>query len=197
MGHPDYAIEEGTVVCDGESLLPLPAELRSMRGLFLAFQSPVELPGVSIAQMLRAAKQLRLPKGETLDVLAFQDELFAALDRLAMERCWANRGVHEGCSGGEKKRCELLQILMLKPRYLLLDEMDSGLDREALQLVAHVLGELRMEGTGILLVTHQRPLLDLLAPNKILMLRGGRLVLSGGVEVLDAWEAGEWCRQRP
>jgi Fe-S cluster assembly ATP-binding protein len=193
-GHPDYAVVSGSARCDGESLLELSAELRARQGLFLAFQSPVELPGVTIAQLLRAARQVRLGEGEVLDVLAFHGELLAALDRLSMDHAWANRGTNEGCSGGEKKRCELLQILLLKPRYVLLDEIDSGLDRDALRLVAGVLDELRREGTGILLVTHQKSLLDLLNPDRVLLLRDGKLVRSGGRELLRDWEMGGFCR---
>ncbi|MDR3117265.1 MAG: Fe-S cluster assembly ATPase SufC [Puniceicoccales bacterium] len=190
-GHPDYAIASGSLTCDGESLRELSAEQRARKGLFLAFQSPVELPGVPISQLLRAARQVRLEEGQILDVLAFHGELLAAMDRLAMDHSWAGRGVNEGCSGGEKKRCELLQILLLKPRYALLDEMDSGLDRDALRLMAGVLDGLRREGMGILLVTHRKSLLDLLPPDRVLLLRDGKLLRSGGRELLHGWEMGK------
>jgi Fe-S cluster assembly ATP-binding protein len=187
-GHPDYPITAGELLLNGQKINSLAPEERSRLGIFLAFQNPIDLPGVSIAQLLKSARQLRLPPGGCLDVLAFYGELHGAMESLAMERSWTNRSVNEGFSGGERKRCELLQILLLKPSFILLDEIDSGLDVDAMRTVAEVLRKLLGEGSGILLVTHQRKLLDLLTPDRVCVLRGGRLVRSAGMELADELE---------
>ncbi|MDR2664249.1 MAG: Fe-S cluster assembly ATPase SufC [Puniceicoccales bacterium] len=182
-GHPDYRPSAGQILLDGVDIKELPPEERSRRGIFLAFQHPVDLPGVSIGQLLKSARQARLGPDETLDVVAFYRELYGALESLSVDRSWANRSANDGFSGGERKRCELLQILLLKPFFILLDEIDSGLDVDGTALVANVLCRLREAGTGILLVTHSRRLLDALTPDGVSVLRDGRLVRSGGAEL--------------
>ncbi|MDR2577131.1 MAG: Fe-S cluster assembly ATPase SufC [Puniceicoccales bacterium] len=184
-GHPDYAVSAGEFFLDGENLLEMTPEERSRCGLFLAFQSPVPLPGVALGRMLQVARQERQPKGAPIDVRAFYGELCNAMESLGMERSWATRFVNDGISGGESKRCELLQILLLHPKYLLLDELDSGLDMDAVNLVAETLEKLRRAGTGILCVTHRQSLLQTLNPDRIHILREGRLLCSGGMELAE------------
>jgi Fe-S cluster assembly ATP-binding protein len=182
-GHPDYRPFAGQILLNNVPINNFLPEERSRRGIFLAFQNPIDLPGVSVAQLLKSARQARLPPGEVFDVISFYNEFYEALGSLSMDRSWANRSVNEGFSGGERKRCELLQILLLKPAFILLDEIDSGLDVDALGLVGKTLRRLREAGTGILLVTHSRKLLDFLAPDSVLILHGGRLTGSGGPEL--------------
>ncbi|MDR0340254.1 MAG: Fe-S cluster assembly ATPase SufC [Puniceicoccales bacterium] len=182
-GHPDFLLSAGKILLNGIEINNLPPEERSRRGIFLAFQNPIDLPGVSVAQLLKGARQARLQAGETFDVISFYGELYTALGSLSMDRSWANRSVNEGFSGGERKRCELLQILLLKPSFVLLDEIDSGLDVDALVLVGEALRRLRETGTGILLVTHSRKLLEILVPDGVAVLQEGRIVRSGGPEL--------------
>lgn len=183
VGHPDYVIDSGKVRLDGTEIQgKLPDEIARL-GLFLGFQAPMELPGVSVLQLLRSALQARLPEGKLLDHAAFYRDLYAAMTTLKIDRSWANRGVNEGFSGGEKKRCEMLQMLMLKPRYVILDEIDSGLDVDAIQLVGRAIQEASMQGAGILLITHYQKLLEQLQPKAIHILSGGKIVRSGGMDL--------------
>jgi Fe-S cluster assembly ATP-binding protein len=188
-GHPDYIPVSGDCFLDGQPLEALGPDERARRGLFLAFQSPVELPGVSIGQLLRTARQMRLPPGEPLDVLAFYEELYALLEELGLDRNWATRGANEGFSGGEKKRCELLQLLMLRPLVALLDEIDSGLDVDAMGWVARIIQKLRRGGTAIVLVTHHPRFLFPLDPDRVHVMEGGKLVRSGDRELARAVDA--------
>ncbi|MDR1435836.1 MAG: Fe-S cluster assembly ATPase SufC [Puniceicoccales bacterium] len=189
-GHPDYAVTAGRLLFGGEEISRLAPEERARRGIFLAFQDPTELPAITIAQLLKAARQARLGAEENFDLLGFYDELHRALDSLSLDRAWANRPVNGGFSGGEKKRCELLQIMLLKPSFLLLDEIDSGLDVDGTRLVGAVLRNQLAGGVGILLVTHSKKLLDLLPVRKVHAINCGRLVRSGGIELVDAVERG-------
>ncbi|MDR2667886.1 MAG: Fe-S cluster assembly ATPase SufC [Puniceicoccales bacterium] len=182
-GHPDCCATSGKILLNGEEIGSCTPEERSRRGIFLAFQNPVELPGVTVAQLLKSARQMRLQKDENFDVLGFYDELHGALDGMGMDRSWANRCVNEGFSGGEKKRCELLQIIMLKPAFILLDEIDSGLDVDGIRLVADVLTDLIARGTGILLVTHQGKLLESLHVDNVAVLEKGKISRCGGLEL--------------
>jgi Fe-S cluster assembly ATP-binding protein len=129
-GHEDYDIETGSATMDGKDLLQMDVDERSRDGLFLAFQYPTEIPGVSIANFIRAALNSRQPKGEDIDAVAYYKELYAEMERLGIDRKFTSRSVNEGFSGGEKKRCEILQMAMLQPDYCILDETDSGLDVE-------------------------------------------------------------------
>ena len=132
-GHPDYKVTSGEVFMDGENLLDLDPDERARRGLFLAFQYPNEVPGVTIANFLRAAIQSRLPEGEELEATDYYAKLYEKMDLLEIDRAFTSRAVNEGFSGGEKKRCEILQMAVLEPRYAVLDETDSGLDIDALK----------------------------------------------------------------
>src|SRR6202162_3006807 len=135
-GHPDYKVVSGEIEMDGENIMELAPDERSRKGLFLAFQYPSEIPGVTIANFLRAAVQARLPEGEELEATDYYAKLYEKMDLLEMDRSFTSRSVNEGFSGGEKKRNEILQMAMLDPRYAVLDETDSGLDIDALKIVA-------------------------------------------------------------
>ena len=142
-GHPDYTVTAGKVMMDGENLLELEPDERARRGLFMAFQYPSEVPGVTIANFLRAALQSRLPEGEELEATDYYAKLYEKMELLGMDRSFTSRAVNEGFSGGEKKRTEILQMAMLEPKYAILDETDSGLDIDALKTVAHGVNSLR------------------------------------------------------
>jgi len=156
---------------------------RSRAGIFLAFQYPAEVPGVSNANFIRAALQSRLPKGEELDAVAYYKHLYAQMDLLEMDRKFTARSVNEGFSGGEKKRNEILQMLMLQPKYGILDETDSGLDIDALKIVAKGVNAMRSPDRGFLLITHYQRLLDYIKPDYVHVMAEGRIVRSGGPEL--------------
>jgi len=182
-GHPDYSITSGDVLVDGESILDLAPDERSRKGLFLAFQYPMEIPGVSNANFLRAALQARLPEGEEIEATEFYAQLYAEMDKLEMPRTFTARAVNEGFSGGEKKRNEILQMAMLKPKYSILDETDSGLDIDALKIVSAGVNAQRGPDTGFLVITHYQRLLDYIVPDRVHVLVNGRIVRSGGKEL--------------
>lgn len=178
-GHDDYEVTAGTATMDGVNLFDLAVDERSREGLFLAFQYPAEVPGVSNANFLRAALQARLPKGEDIDAVAFYHEMYAKMDLLEMDRKFTARAVNEGFSGGEKKRNEILQMMMLDPKYCLLDETDSGLDIDALKVVAKGVNSMRGADRGFLVITHYQRLLDYIAPDYVHVMSDGQIVKSG------------------
>jgi Fe-S cluster assembly ATP-binding protein len=182
-GHDDYEVTGGRVLLDGVDIADLEVDERSRAGIFLAFQYPAEVPGVSNANFLRAALQSRLPKGEEIDAVAFYKQMYARMDELEMDRKFTGRAVNEGFSGGEKKRNEILQMMMLDPRYCLLDETDSGLDIDALQVVAKGVNSMRSPNRGFLVITHYQRLLDYIKPDKVHVMADGRIVKSGGPEL--------------
>src|SRR5437764_955019 len=182
-GHPDYNVTSGEVLMDGENLFELEADERARRGLFLAFQYPSEVPGVTIANFLRAAMQARLPEGEELEATDYYAKLYEKMDLLEMDRSFTSRSVNEGFSGGEKKRNEILQLAMLNPKYAVLDETDSGLDIDALKVVANGVNSLRSPNLGVLLITHYQRLLDYIIPDHVHVMVQGRIVRSGGKEL--------------
>src|ERR1039457_2017623 len=151
-GHPDYTITQGDVLLDGKSILEMESDERARAGIFLAFQYPSEIPGVSIANFLRAAIQARMSEGEEIDASGFYKRLYQKMDLLKIERTFTSRAVNEGFSGGEKKRTEILQMAILEPRFALMDETDSGLDIDALRVVADGVNSLRGPSLGILLI---------------------------------------------
>jgi Fe-S cluster assembly ATP-binding protein len=189
-GHPGYEVTAGEVVFDGQSLLDLEPNERALAGLFLAFQYPTEIPGVSIANFLRTALQARLEDGEEVDLFDFQDELMDRMKLLDMEPSFAERPVNDGFSGGEKKRNEILQMAVLRPSLALMDETDSGLDIDALKIVASGVNTLREENPEmtILLITHYQRLLNYITPDVVHVMVAGRIVRSGGPEVAIALE---------
>ena len=178
-GHPDYTVTGGDVLIDGESILEKEADERSRAGVFLAFQYPSEIPGVSIANFLRAAQQARMAEGEELDATAYYKRLYSKMDMLKIDRKFTSRAVNDGFSGGEKKRCEILQMAMLEPTFALMDETDSGLDIDALRIVAEGVNALRGPKLGILMITHYQRLLDYIVPDFVHVMYDGRIVKSG------------------
>jgi Fe-S cluster assembly ATP-binding protein len=178
-GHPDYTITSGDVLIDGVSILDKEPDERARAGLFLAFQYPSEIPGVTIANFLRAALQARLGEGEEIDASGYYKQLYAEMDSLKIDRKFTSRAVNDGFSGGEKKRCEILQMAMLKPKFALMDETDSGLDIDALRIVSEGVNHLRGPNLGILLITHYQRLLNYIVPDYVHVMYDGRIVKSG------------------
>jgi Fe-S cluster assembly ATP-binding protein len=187
-GHPDYEVTSGEVEMDGEDILGLEPDERARKGLFIAFQYPMEIPGVSNANFLRSAVQARLPEGETLDATDYYAQLYQKMDLLEIDRAFTARAVNEGFSGGEKKRNEILQMAMLNPRYAILDETDSGLDIDALKVVARGVNTLRGPNLGVLLITHYQRLLNYIVPDVVHVMVRGRIVRTGGKELALALE---------
>jgi Fe-S cluster assembly ATP-binding protein len=182
-GHEGYVVTAGSVTLDGVDLLEMDVDQRSREGVFLAFQYPSEVPGVSNANFIRAALQARLPKGQDIDAVAYYKNLYAKMDLLEMDRKFTARSVNEGFSGGEKKRNEILQLMMLEPKYSILDETDSGLDIDALKIVAKGVNAMRSPERGFLLITHYQRLLDHIAPDYVHVMHAGQIVRSGGPEL--------------
>jgi Fe-S cluster assembly ATP-binding protein len=197
-GHPSYEVTAGEVIYDGKNLLELPPDERARDGIFLAFQYPVEVPGVSNAQFLRLAyNERRKHLGEEeLDPLEFKDLLAERAKIVEMEPALMSRSVNEGFSGGEKKRNEILQMAVLEPRLAVLDETDSGLDIDALRVVSAGVNRLRRPDNAILLVTHYQRLLNYIVPDFVHVLYKGRIVRSGGKELALALEEKgyDWIR---
>ena len=184
MGHPGYEATQGEVSFQGEDILEMEPDERSHLGMFLAFQYPVEIPGVSIANFLRAAKQAHSEE-EEIDLFEFQDLLMEKMALLEMDPAFAERPVNDGFSGGEKKRNEILQMAVLQPSLALMDETDSGLDIDALQVVSNGVNKLREENPEmtVLLITHYQRLLNYIKPDFVHVMVDGRIVQSGGPEV--------------
>ncbi|MBV9298891.1 MAG: Fe-S cluster assembly ATPase SufC [Verrucomicrobia bacterium] len=197
-GHPDYQVTRGEILMDGVSILEMEPDERSRRGLFMAFQYPMEIPGVSNANFLRAALQARLPEGEELDAIEFYQRLYEKMDLLDIRREFTGRAVNEGFSGGEKKRNEILQLAMLEPTFAVLDETDSGLDIDALKVVAKGVNTICGPGIGILLITHYQRLLNYIVPDFVHVMSEGRIVRSGGKELaLELESKGyDWLKAR-
>lgn len=194
MGHPAYRLE-GEVFLLGERITHLPVDERARRGMFLGFQYPVAVPGLSVASFLRAAVGAR--RGETPPIRAFRQELFHFFELLHIPREFAGRYLNDGFSGGEKKRLEILQLLLLEPAFALLDEIDSGLDIDALKVVATGIGRAIGETQGLLMVTHYQRILDHVRPDRVHVFVAGRIAQSGGPEQaleLEAhgYEGVEW-----
>lgn len=182
-GHDDYEVTSGSVSLDGQDILELDVDERSREGIFLAFQYPAEVPGVSNANFIRAALQSRLPKGEEIDAVAYYKDLYSKMDVLEMDRKFTARAVNEGFSGGEKKRNEILQMMMLDPKYCILDETDSGLDIDALKIVAKGVNAMRSPDRGFLLITHYQRLLDYIQPDYVHVMADGQIVKTGDKEL--------------
>jgi Fe-S cluster assembly ATP-binding protein len=196
-GHPDYVITSGDVLLDGKSILEMEPDQRARAGLFLAFQYPSEIPGVTIANFVRAAVQARLAEGEDLDATAYYKRLYSKMDLLKIDRKFTSRSVNEGFSGGEKKRCEILQMAMLEPTFALMDETDSGLDIDALRIVAEGVEAMRGDKFGVMLITHYQRLLDYIVPDFVHVMYDGRIVKSGDKNLAIELEAKgyDWVKQ--
>jgi Fe-S cluster assembly ATP-binding protein len=184
-GHPDYAISQGKIIFHGEDITQLSPEERAQRGIFLAFQHPVEIPGVSIANFIRSAMNAQNKKMETV---AFYKLLHENMDRLELSRNFSARPLNVGFSGGEKKRCEVLQMLMLQPSFVILDEIDSGLDIDALKLVAKNVNSLRSGTFSGLIITHYQRLLDHIIPDQVHILEDGKIIHYGKPEIVRELE---------
>jgi Fe-S cluster assembly ATP-binding protein len=186
-GHPKYTVTSGQVLLDGEDVLAMPVDQRARAGLFLAMQYPVEVPGVSVSNFLRtAATAIR---GEAPKLRTWVKEVNTAMSDLEMDRSFAERNVNEGFSGGEKKRHEILQMALLKPKIAILDETDSGLDVDALRTVSEGVNRVRETGIGTLLITHYTRILRYIKPDFVHVFFDGRIVESGGAELADELEA--------
>jgi len=189
-GHPDYEVTGGSVTLDGLSLFDMEEpDQRARAGLFVAFQYPMEIPGVTIANFIRAALQARLPEGEELDAVEYYEHLYKKMDSLKIDRKFTSRAVNEGFSGGEKKRCEVLQMAMLNPVYAVLDETDSGLDIDALRIVSDGVNAMRSPERGFLVITHYQRLLDYIVPDVVHVMVDGRIVMSGDKNLAHKLEA--------
>jgi len=195
-GHPGYEVTEGEVTYDGRNLLEMDPEVRAQEGIFLAFQYPIEIPGVTNAYFMRSAfNEIRKAKGMTeLDPLEFLDLMEEKIKLVDMDPAMMNRSVNSGFSGGEKKRNEILQMAVLEPRLAILDETDSGLDIDALKVVAHGVNALRRPDNATIVVTHYQRLLNYIVPDFVHVLANGRIVKSGGKELaLELEEKGyDW-----
>jgi Fe-S cluster assembly ATP-binding protein len=193
MGHPAYEITEGQIVFDGEDVTELEADERARRGLFLAFQYPHAVPGVTVTSSLRSAinaiRKARAGQDDPVPVKEFRTELMAAMERLRVPRELAQRYLNEGFSGGEKKRVEILQMAMLKPRIAVLDETDSGLDIDALKVVAAGVKEVVGPEMGALVITHYQRILNYIKPDFVHVFVDGRIVEEGGPELAHKLEA--------
>jgi Fe-S cluster assembly ATP-binding protein len=190
-GHPRYTVTGGEVLYQGQDLLALPPEVRAREGVFLAMQYPIEIPGVSNAYFLKAAlNEIRAHRGQDeLDAMEFLTLLKLKLKLVDMDPSFTSRPVNEGFSGGEKKRNEILQMAVLEPKLAILDETDSGLDIDALRIVANGIEKLRSPERAMILVTHYQRLLNYVTPDYVHVLAGGRIVRSGGAELAHELEA--------
>ena len=194
MGHPAYEITQGQLIFDGEDLTEAGADERAQKGLFLAFQYPHAIPGVTVTSFLRSAiNAIRKARNDGVDdpipVKEFRTELLAAMDRLKVPRELASRYLNDGFSGGEKKRVEILQMAMLEPRIAVLDETDSGLDIDALKIVAGGVKDLVGPSMGALVITHYQRILNYIKPDFVHVFVGGRIVEEGGPELAHKLEA--------
>jgi Fe-S cluster assembly ATP-binding protein len=213
MGHPKYKIEGGDVFLDGENLLDMEADERAQKGLFLAFQYPTTIPGVTLANFLRSAvSAVRRARGELSTAVSetgakremlipmreFRKEITQTMQDLEIDTAFARRYLNEGFSGGEKKRVEILQLAMLQPKFAILDETDSGLDIDALRIVAKGVDNLVGPDLGVLIITHYQRLLDYIKPHYVHILLDGQIVESGGPNLAKELEAKgyDWVREK-
>jgi len=197
MGHPSYEVTGGEVLVDGKDVLEMEVDERARLGLFMAFQYPVEIPGVTVGRFLKRAAEIRF-EGEDLRTKGFIKELRSNMDFLEMDQQFINRYLNEGFSGGEKKRMEILQMLMLKPSFAVMDETDSGLDIDALKVVSKGVNHLRSGDFGALIITHYQRILQYVTPDYVHVMYNGRVVTSGGEELAHTLEAEgyDWVRQK-
>jgi Fe-S cluster assembly ATP-binding protein len=196
-GHPAYEVTDGDILFKGESVLDMEPDERARAGIFLAFQYPVEIPGVSVANFMRTA--LNAKRGEEVDIFDFQEELEGRMGMLEMDPAFAMRSVNDGFSGGEKKRNEILQLAMLEPQLAVMDETDSGLDIDALKIVTSGINKIKDErrDMAVLLITHYQRMLNYITPDRVHVMVEGRIIRSGGPELaLELEERGyDWLRE--
>ena len=183
MGHPKYQVTSGTMAFEGEELATMPTFERARKGLFLSFQTPEEIPGITVENMLRSARQA--VTGKKVKITAFKKELKQAMEQLQISPAYAERYLNVGFSGGEKKRTEILQLLMMQPKLALLDETDSGLDVDAVQIVSKGVRAFHNEENACLIITHNARILSELKVDRVHVLLNGRIVEEGGAELID------------
>ncbi len=200
MGHPNYEITEGEVLVDGEDITELSVSERSHKGIFLAFQYPVAIPGVTLANFLRVAVNAKMkaldPESKGISLVSFRKKMKATMDLLKMDYSFGGRYLNDGFSGGEKKRAEILQLAMLEPKFAILDETDSGLDIDAIRIVSEGVNSLAGDDLGVLVITHYQRMLNYIKPQFVHILFDGRIVETGGPELaLKLEEHGyDWIR---
>jgi len=202
MGHPKYDITEGDILIDGESILEMSPDERSRAGVFLAFQYPVSIPGVTVANFLRTALNARRrhsdPPQDDISVLDFRKMLKSKMDLLEMEYSFGGRYLNEGFSGGEKKRTEVLQLAVLEPAFAILDETDSGLDIDAIRIVSEGVNAVKGPNMGVVVITHYQRILNYIKPDFVHIMFDGRIVESGGedLSLLLEDEGYDWIREK-
>lgn len=197
MGHPKYTVTQGEVLLDGENVLEMEVDERAQAGLFLAMQYPSEISGVTNADFLRSAINAKRGEGNEINLMQFIKKLDKNMEFLEMDLDMAQRYLNEGFSGGEKKRNEILQLMMLEPKFAVLDEIDSGLDIDALKVVSKGINEMRGENFGCLIITHYQRLLNYITPDHVHVMMQGRVVKSGGSELAQRLEKEgyDWIKQ--
>ncbi|UJF10738.1 Fe-S cluster assembly ATPase SufC [Staphylococcus epidermidis] len=197
MGHPSYEVTQGEVLLDGVNILELDVDERAKAGLFLAMQYPSEITGVTNADFMRSAINAKREEGQEINLMQFIKKLDKQMDFLDIDKDMAQRYLNEGFSGGEKKRNEILQLMMLEPKFAILDEIDSGLDIDALKVVSKCINQMRGEEFGALMITHYQRLLNYITPDKVHVMYGGKVVKSGGPELAKRLEEEgyEWVKE--
>ncbi|MFU0792040.1 Fe-S cluster assembly ATPase SufC [Cerasibacillus sp. JNUCC 74] len=197
MGHPKYEVTEGSILLDGKDVLEMEVDERARAGLFLAMQYPSEISGVTTSDFLRSSINARRGEGNEISLMNFIKEMDSVLDYLEIDKNMAQRYLNEGFSGGEKKRNEILQLMLLKPEIAILDEIDSGLDIDALRIVSKGINKLRDDNFGCLIITHYQRLLNYITPDYVHVMMQGRIVKSGGPELAKRLESEgyEWIKE--
>ncbi|MBY6737179.1 Fe-S cluster assembly ATPase SufC [Staphylococcus aureus] len=197
MGHPSYEVTKGEVLLDGVNILELEVDERAKAGLFLAMQYPSEITGVTNADFMRSAINAKREEGQEINLMQFIKKLDKNMDFLDIDKDMAQRYLNEGFSGGEKKRNEILQLMMLEPKFAILDEIDSGLDIDALKVVSKGINQMRGENLGALMITHYQRLLNYITPDKVHVMYAGKVVKSGGPELAKRLEEEgyEWVKE--
>ncbi|EZW13420.1 TPA: Fe-S cluster assembly ATPase SufC [Staphylococcus aureus] len=197
MGHPSYEVTKGEVLLDGVNILELEVDERAKAGLFLAMQYPSEITGVTNADFMRSAINAKREEGQEINLMQFIKKLDKNMDFLDIDKDMAQRYLNEGFSGGEKKRNEILQLMMLEPKFAILDEIDSGLDIDALKVVSKGINQMRGENFGALMNTHYQRLLNYITPDKVHVMYAGKVVKSGGPELAKRLEEEgyEWVKE--
>ncbi|CAC7135876.1 Fe-S cluster assembly ATPase SufC [Staphylococcus aureus] len=197
MGHPSYEVTKGEVLLDGVNILELEVDERAKAGLFLAMQYPSEITGVTNADFMRSAINAKREEGQEIKLMQFIKKLDKNMDFLDIDKDMAQRYLNEGFSGGEKKRNEILQLMMLEPKFAILDEIDSGLDIDALKVVSKGINQMRGENFGALMITHYQRLLNYITPDKVHVMYAGKVVKSGGPELAKRLEEEgyEWVKE--
>ncbi|WP_195219448.1 Fe-S cluster assembly ATPase SufC [Ligilactobacillus salivarius] len=196
MGDPAYKITKGDILLNGKSIIDLPVDERARMGLFLAMQYPQEIPGVTNAEFVKSAINARRPKDDPIPLMDFIKRLDETLETLDMSEEMADRYLNEGFSGGEKKRNEIMQMMMIKPEFAILDEIDSGLDIDALKVVSRGVNQMRGDNFGSLIITHYQRLLNYIIPDYVHVMMDGRLVKTGGPDLAIRLEKEGYAKLR-